>query len=134
MKVHPIKRDRLYAGTTDAGILVLDQSLSIGHEEGSSIPIGFSLSQNYPNPFNPSTLIEFDVSGSERESVKVTLEIYDVRGRLIRILIDELKKPGKYKVFWDGRDNTNNEVRSGIYFCRITAGDFKATRKLILVK
>jgi photosystem II stability/assembly factor-like uncharacterized protein len=134
MKVHPVRRERLFAGTGDAGILVLEQSVSIVQEGDSPIPVGFSLRQNYPNPFNPSTLIEFDVSGGEQESVRVTLAIYDVRGRLIRILTNDMREKGKHKVFWDGMDNTGTDVNSGIYFCRISAGDFVATRKLLLLK
>jgi photosystem II stability/assembly factor-like uncharacterized protein len=133
-KIHPLRREQIYTATGDAGILVLDQSLSIDDRPESSIPIGFSLSQNYPNPFNPSTLIEFDVAGSKTKRVKVRLNIYDMRGRLIRTLLDGLCEPGKNQVYWDGKDNANAEVESGIYFCRITVGEFKATRKLLLLK
>jgi hypothetical protein len=106
----------------------------IGGEDTPRLPHTFRLHQNYPNPFNPSTIIEFDVAGSGKERVQVNLDIYDVRGRLVRALMDEMKEPGKYQIHWDGRDNAGAEAKSGIYFCRITAGDFKATRKLTLLK
>jgi flagellar hook assembly protein FlgD len=79
-------------------------------------------------------MIEFDVAGSGKERVKVNLDIYDVRGRRRRSLMNEMKEPGKYQVNWDGRDDTGMELKSGIYFCRITAASFKATRKLILIE
>lgn len=137
MKVHPGDVKKLYVGTNDAGVLVLDQS-QVGidqndPEESQKQGIGYDLHQNYPNPFNPSTTIEFNVSQSAAY-VRVKLEIYDLRGRLINTLVDGVKEPGRYTVQWDGEDAHGASVGSGIYLCRIAAGDFKSTRKLILIK
>lgn len=99
-------------------------------------PIGgiattFALSQNYPNPFNPSTRIQFTVAQTE----KVRLEIYDIKGSLIKSLVDYNEyMPGNYEVMWDGTDNNGKHVASGIYFSKMQAGKFAQTKKMNLVK
>ena len=95
------------------------------------IPGGFELSQNYPNPFNPSTHINFSVPKTE----KVHLAVYDIRGTLIRTLVDhELYNSGTYKANWDGRNQLGEKVASGIYFARMQSGSFINTIKMNLVK
>jgi len=96
------------------------------------LPKAFALAQNYPNPFNPSTSITFAVGGEE--SVSVRLSVYDIRGRLVRTLVEGNKTPGSYSLDWDGRDSQGRSVASGIYFYRIKAGVFKQTRKMVLLK
>jgi hypothetical protein len=91
----------------------------------------FQLHQNYPNPFNPATSIQFSLPQTE----KVHLAIYDIRGRLVRTLVDhELYSQGWYTLNWDGRDNLGQKVASGIYFTKLQAGKFAATRKMTLVE
>ncbi|MEJ2720344.1 MAG: T9SS type A sorting domain-containing protein [bacterium] len=94
--------------------------------------VGNTLEQNYPNPFNPRTTIEFSI----KESTHVSLRIYNVAGQLVRTLADAVMTPrqGGYVVDWDGRSDTGRLVSSGIYFYRLEAGDFVATRKMILLK
>ena len=93
----------------------------------SEISNTFSLSQNYPNPFNPSTKIRFAIPGS---SVAQTfLSVYDVLGKEVAKLVNEKLKPGIYSVDWNAAN-----YPSGIYFYRITAGDFADTKKMILTK
>ncbi len=113
----------------------VDASLGVGNGSSSSqnLPKAFSLSQNYPNPFNPSTTIRFDVPEGHA-SVPVDISIYDLRGRLIRTLVDEEKPPGTYQVHWNGRDDMGTKVPSGVYLYRITAGDFISTRKMVMMK
>ena len=102
------------------------------------IPKEFALSRNYPNPFNPSTKINFQVP----KVTKVIIKIYDILGREIRILIDERKSTGTYQVTWDGRDDSGQQVASGLYIYRMEAGDlssgseqsFVANRKMLLLK
>lgn len=91
-----------------------------------------ALSQNYPNPFNPGTTIRFSI---ERRA-HVTLRIYDAAGRLVRTLVDELRVPREngYTVEWNGRNDAGQPVASGIYFCRVTAGDFRQTRKMVVLR
>ena len=91
-----------------------------------NIPDAFSLYQNYPNPFNPSTSIKFDVLNNSN----ITLKVYDVMGREIATLIDnEAVSPGTKEVDFDASD-----LSSGIYFYTLTAGDFKDTKKMMLLK
>jgi hypothetical protein len=104
-----------------------------GAISSSPLPKVFSISQNLPNPFNPSTTIRFDVPEGHA-SVPVDISIYDLRGRLIKRLVDEDKAPGNYQVHWDGRDDMGTKVPSGVYLYRITAGDFIYTRKMVMMK
>jgi hypothetical protein len=98
----------------------------------SSLPKAFSLAQNAPNPFNPSTTIQFSVP--EGKAGTVSLKVYDVRGRLVRSLVDATKDAGTYTVFWDGTNENGQKVSSGVYFYRMTAGSFTQTRKMVMLK
>ena len=89
------------------------------------IPDKFNLCQNYPNPFNPSTNIKFDIP--KDENVNITL--FDILGRKVHTLINEVKKAGEYNVVFDG-----SSLSSGTYFYRIEAGDFVDTKKMVLIK
>jgi hypothetical protein len=95
-------------------------------------PDKFVLYQNYPNPFNPKTIINFQLprhGGSSTAGIFVKLAVYDVSGREVAILVNENLQPGKYDTEFDG-----NNMTSGIYFCRLTAGYYSETRKMILLK
>ena len=91
----------------------------------TEIPAKYSLSQNYPNPFNPSTNLEFGVS----KLGFVSLKIYDLLGKEVVTLVNEKLNPGKYRVEFDG-----SSLTSGVYFYRITSGDFTETKRMLLVK
>jgi photosystem II stability/assembly factor-like uncharacterized protein len=96
----------------------------------SEVPERFSLYQNYPNPFNPVTIIKFDIPPSKgARGMMVRLLIYDILGRELTALVNEELKPGTYEVSWDG-----SNYPSGVYFYRLTAGDYTETRKMILLK
>jgi len=95
------------------------------------LPTSFALRGCRPNPFNPVTVIAFDVPES---GGKVTLEIFDVRGRLVRTLVTGADGPGRKESVWRGVDENGAPVSSGIYFCRMTAGDYEKTLKLTLLK
>ncbi len=90
----------------------------------------FRLSQNYPNPFNPGTQISFDLP----KTTKVSLAVYNVFGQKVRTLIDTNLPAGWYTVTWDGKDDKGIKVASGVYFCRLLAGDKVSTKKMTLVK
>ncbi len=107
----------------------------IGEEfEKGAVPIAYSLSQNYPNPFNPVTRIQYDVPNSISGEMKVLIRIYDMRGRLIRTLLDEEKEPGSYSVVWDGKDERGEPVSSGVYLYRMESGRFSSLKKMIMIK
>jgi hypothetical protein len=91
----------------------------------SEIPTEFKLYENFPNPFNPSTSIQYDIP----ENSFVKLVVYDITGKEVTTLVNETMAAGKYEAVWNGK-----EFASGIYFCRITAGDFKSTKSMVLLK
>ncbi len=92
---------------------------------GSELPKVFSLAQNYPNPFNPSTVINFAVP----KTSMVNLVVYDVLGREVITLVNEVKQPGEYSALFNA-----SALASGIYVYKIQAGDFTDTKKMVLVK
>jgi hypothetical protein len=97
------------------------------------LPTAFSLSQNYPNPFNPSTTIRYTVP-ENKGPVNVELAIYDLRGRLVKLLVNKIQSPGRYAVHWNGTDRQGLPTCSGSYMVRIHAGDFTSTRKMVMVE
>lgn len=89
-----------------------------------------SLAQNYPNPFNPRTTICYQV---EKDS-KVRLEIFNIKGQLVRSLVNASKGSGFYDVEWDGRDNNGSSCASGVYYYRMIADGKKLTKKMLMLK
>ncbi len=106
-------------------------------KKNMNIPAGFRLYQNYPNPFNPGTVINYSIPGGSYPFTSkvggakyhVTLKVYDVLGREVATLVNEIQVAGKYKVAFH-----SNELSSGIYFYKLTAGSFSAVKKMILIK
>ncbi len=88
------------------------------------------LQSNYPNPFNPETTIRYSV----KETSPVTIEVYNLKGQLIRTLVNEVKTAGNYSVVWNGRDSHNQPVSSGVYFYKMNAGKYSSTKKMIMMK
>jgi hypothetical protein len=98
--------------------------------ESKNYPADFTLLQNYPNPFNPNTFIHYHLGlGSF-----VKLQIFDLLGREVRTLVIKRQEKGEKAVVWNGLDDMGNQVVSGIYFYRIVAGSFVASKKMILMK
>ncbi len=96
----------------------------------NSNPREYKLKQNYPNPFNPITAIEFDLPKPSH----VHIVIYDLLGRHIKTLLDAKQLAGRFQLLWDGTDVSNQPVASGLYFCRMEAGNFVKVIKLELLK
>ena len=101
----------------------------------SLIPDETALHRNYPNPFNPETWIPYQLA----ESAEVTLTIYDINGQLVRRLAVGHQAAGMYRsrsraVYWDGRNQLGESVASGLYFYTLTAGEFTATRRMLILK
>jgi hypothetical protein len=94
-------------------------------KEINSVPINYSLSQNYPNPFNPLTKINYSIV----KQGLVTLKVYDIIGREIKTLVNEMKQAGNYTVEFNG-----SSLASGVYFYRIQSGDFISVKRMVLVK
>ncbi|PWB68988.1 hypothetical protein C3F09_10735, partial [candidate division GN15 bacterium] len=94
------------------------------------LPVSFTLSQNYPNPFNPSTEILFTLPVREH----ATLAVYNLLGEQVRVLADEMLSAGEHRVIWDGCDARGNQVASGVYLYRLTAGASSQSKKMLLLK
>ncbi len=103
---------------TDAGASNVEGATASG-------PLTYGLDQNYPNPFNPVSKVEFRIA----KSSQVNLSVYDLLGRQVRELVDEVKAPGTYSVAFDG-----SGFASGTYFYRLRAGSFVQTRRMLLLK
>ena len=89
------------------------------------------LERNYPNPFNPETMIKFSIS----EYSKTTLSVYNIKGQLVRTLIDEDLERGNHDVIWFGKDNNNKPVSSSVYFYKLKVGNkIEAVKKCLLLK
>jgi hypothetical protein len=96
----------------------------------STIPEQFELIQNYPNPFNLSTVIGYDLP----KACQVNVEIFNLRGQSVACLYEDHQAAGHHEITWDGRDDHGQVVATGVYFCRLTAGDFNDVKKMNLVK
>ena len=115
---------KVVAGTHGRGIFSSDITTGTA-ESGSEIPADFAMHPNYPNPFNPSTKIKFDLS----QNTDVRLTIYDMRGSDVQEVINTQMNAGSYEFSFNGAN-----LSSGVYFYRLTAGNFVETKQMVLVK
>ena len=95
-----------------------------------NMPNQYLLHQNYPNPFNPITTLRYNVP----EKVIVKISIFDISGNPIKTLVNEIKSAGYYYARWDAVNDKGQSVSAGVYFCKIQAGNFVKTKKMILLK
>ncbi len=102
----------------------------VASSDGNAVPREFELSQNYPNPFNPVTRIIFRLP----EAGRVALRIFNIKGELVRTLVDRDLPAGEYSLDWDSSDESGRAVASGVYFYQIRAGQMSAARKMLLVR
>jgi len=118
--------------SNDAFIFLLDDvTVEATPLEDPTVPVlATELQGNYPNPFNPETTIRYSV----KETVPVTIEVYNLKGQLVRTLVNEVKTAGNYSVVWNGRDSHNQPVSSGVYFYKMNAGKYSNTKKMIMMK
>jgi len=118
-------------------VKILGYGIASGVENGagaSGIPTAFGLSQNFPNPFNPTTTISFDVPGTGDTMVPTTLRIYDVRGRLVKVLVDRALPPGNHRVTWNGESEQGTKTGSGVFLYTFESGGSSAAKKMVLLK
>jgi hypothetical protein len=99
-------------------------------DAGIESPKSFALRQNYPNPFNPTTQIHYHLP----QAANVKLTIHDIQGREVKTLVNEFQTAGAKSVVWNGVDDQNRAMTSGIYFYRISVGAFRDTKKMILMR
>ncbi len=110
--------------------LALASALDISGVQDEISPLQTTLLHNVPNPFNPTTRIAFDLAHNDHTRVAV----YDLKGRLVRTLIEARLQAGRHNVIWDGKDTHGRTVASGVYFYRLETTDLTQQAKMILVK
>jgi hypothetical protein len=121
----------------DMGAFYYPHTQTFVQDDNRNLPVKIELPQNYPNPFNPTTTIPFTVYSSQfivHSPIHTTLKIYNIKGQLVKTLVDEEKLPGDYNVIWDGKDNSGREVSSGIYFYQLKTKDYTDIKKMVLVR
>ena len=156
LKFDPENRNTIYAATKGASVVTytrIETSIDDSFPT-QEVPQEYALFQNYPNPFNPTTTIRYSIpsreqrgqsreqraesgeegADSELYALRTTLKVYNILGQEVRTLVDEVKEPGHFTVIWDGRDNRDCEVTSGVYFYRLETGDLVATKRMLLLK
>jgi hypothetical protein len=107
----------------------LSGSAASVEEELVPLPTAYRLHPSYPNPFSPSVTIRYDLPVASQ----VTLQVYDVTGRLVRVLADGAAMPaGQHQISWDSEDSAGRSVPSGVYFYRLEADSYTETRQMML--
>lgn len=126
----------LVSGMAQAGVshgysavFAIDTVTAVG-DRLSDQPQATTLESIYPNPFNPRTTIAFELA----ETGPIELAIFDLRGRLVRVIEAGLRSTGRHQVTWDGMDNGGRAVPAGTYFCRLNATQGSQIRNLTLVR
>jgi flagellar hook assembly protein FlgD len=98
--------------------------------DGATLPSDFALHQNYPNPFNAQTLISFTLASPG----DVRLDIYDITGRLVKTLLSRTLDYGNHQLIWNGTDNREQDVASGVYFYKLSADNKSTTKRMLLLR
>jgi hypothetical protein len=123
--VRQLQTSLLDSSTIYVDDIQIDGEVTGVHENNPGLPTSFDLAQNYPNPFNPTTVINYSLA----KSTHVMLRVYDSLGRDVLTLVNQSQSAGKYSVTFSGR-----RLPSGLYFYRIEAGRYTATKKMMVVK
>lgn len=111
-------------------VMLSDLLAPVSAEDNLISPFVTALNSNYPNPFNPTTTISFSLA----QAGDTQLGIYNIKGQLVRSLVNDVRNAGNHSVVWDGKDNNGNTVSSGIYYYKMTAGKYSNTKKMIMMK
>ncbi len=96
----------------------------------NALPVVTEIKSIYPNPFNPETTIEFNL----KENSQVNIRVYNLKGQLVKTLIDSKYEAGNHKIVWNGRNSNEQKVASGLYFCKMETKEKSVTKKMILMK
>lgn len=103
-------------------------------EDAPDVPLQGALYPGAPNPSSGRTAIRYVVPLSAARGVRVSLSVFDVSGRLVRVLVDEPRLPGEHVAAWDGITRSGAPAHAGVYLCRMQAGSFAATRRLVVIR
>ena len=117
------------SGQKESGINENSESNTTQPASGHNTSKGYMLSKNYPNPFNPATTIPYEIPFNQSGRENVKLEVFDIRGKLVRTLVDGQKLAGRYSVEFDA-----GGLSSGVYFYKMIVGNFVQTKKMVLLK
>jgi len=120
----------LLVGDRTGGIHYFRRNEDTGIKENRINSLSFKLFKNYPNPFNPVTTIQYDLP----KSIKVNISIYNMLSQKVRVLENRVLQAGSHTQYWDGNDEHGHPLTSGIYLCRLQAGEYNQSLKLILVR
>jgi hypothetical protein len=118
------KYELLVRGEADLG------TITVSTDKNPTIPMTYQLNQNYPNPFNPTTTIQYGIPNEGH----VSLTIYNIMGQEIKTLVNTNQDAGFYTLYWNGLNNNNQMVSSGLYIYRIISEDFVKSKKMIYLK
>ncbi len=99
-------------------------------QDSEAMPKNFELAQNFPNPFNPATTISYSCP----ERAFITLQVFDISGRLVKTLFQGWQMAGKHAIQWNGTDERNRKVATGIYFYKLSSADFSKVKKMIFAR
>ncbi len=112
------------------GLTIITMPIVTGINDNAEFkPNDFKLSQNYPNPFNPTTTIEYSIPAQTRHALSVRLTVFDILGRKVATLVNKKQSPGNYSVQFNAAN-----LSSGIYLYKLDAGNFRSTKKMIVLK
>tara|TARA_Y100001936_G_C15872339_1_gene558357 strand:- start:39 stop:818 length:780 start_codon:yes stop_codon:yes gene_type:complete len=128
MEYYVTASDTQYMVESESGEFVFENTV-LSIDRGLT-PLSYKLHQNYPNPFNPVTTLRYDLP----ESSDITITIYDVMGSKVKLLLNKLEDPGYHSVIWDATNTMNQPVSAGVYLYSIETGNFRQTKKMILLK
>ena len=131
IQIYDFVNDTIYS-LSDSAIPLFwlgSQEMEIS-ENFNHIPTDYFLKQNFPNPFNPTTNIKYDLS----EDALVTIKIFDIMGRNIRTLVNIKQAAGYHSIRWDATNDFGEPISAGMYIYTIQAGEFRATKKMVLLK
>jgi len=104
--------------------------MPVSSDDPNNVPVVTELIGCYPNPFNPSTTIKFSLDSPQH----VMIQIFDISGRNVGNLVDDIRNKGTYTVSWNGTDNHGNSLASGVYLIQMKAGTYAVTRKVMMLK
>jgi len=110
--------------------IINEDIISIESNDFTLLPSNYELAQNYPNPFNPKTTIKYQLP----EATLINLNIYNIKGQLVKTLVDEMQDAGYYNITWDGCNNDDKELPSGLYIYRLSGEDYIESKRMLLLK
>ena len=117
-----------------ANVLLAGQTVAYALRDLRPFPQRLDLLQSYPNPFRESTTLTYTIPEDRLTGLPVRLALYDIAGRLVRVLVDDRRYPGTFTVWWDGRSASGPPAASGLYLAHLVAGDLQQTVRLVRVR